>query len=216
MEVILLERVENLGQMGDVVRVRDGFARNYLLPRQKALRATKGNRERFERQRTRLEADNLTHRQEAEQVAKRMAGVSVVMVRQAGDTGQLYGSVNARDIAAAVTEAGYTVDRRQVALNQVIKSLGLHPARLVLHPEVSVEVKVNVARSQEEAKLQAAGVDVTALDREEAEREAAAAAAEAEAAKLFEEQEDAARAVVSARDEDEPAAGASEDQADKD
>ena len=179
MDVILLERVENLGQMGDVVKVRDGFARNFLLPRRKALRATKENRVRFERQRGQLEADNLTRRQEAEQVAARMAGVSVVMVRQAGDTGQLYGSVNARDIAGAVTEAGFTIDRRQVAINDLIKSLGLHVARVVLHPEVSVEVTVNVARSQEEAKFQSAGVDVTAADE-------MAAAAEAGIAEMFE------------------------------
>jgi large subunit ribosomal protein L9 len=179
MDVILLERVENLGQMGDLVKVRDGFARNYLLPRHKALRATQENRERFERQRSHLEADNLDRRKEAEQVAARMAGLSVVMVRQAGDTGQLYGSVNARDIAAAVTEAGFTVDRRQVALNTLIKALGLHSARVVLHPEVSVEVTVNVARSQEEAKLQSAGVDVTAEEEMEA-------AAEAGIAEMFE------------------------------
>lgn len=172
MNVILLERVENLGLMGDVVKVRDGFARNFLLPRRKALRATKDNRERFERQRGHLEADNLTRRQEAEQVAQRMSGLAVVMVRQAGDTGQLYGSVNARDIAGSVTEAGFIIDRRQVALNDLIKSLGLHVARVVLHPEVSVEVTVNVARSQEEARLQTAGVDVTAADEMEAAIEA--------------------------------------------
>jgi large subunit ribosomal protein L9 len=164
MEVILLERIEKLGQMGDLVTVKNGYARNYLLPQKKALRATTGNRERFETQRVQLEANNLEARAEAATIAERMEGLSVVMVRQAGDTGQLYGSVNARDIAAGVTEAGFTVGRRQVRLDMVIKTLGLHEARVALHPEVSVTVTVNAARSDEEAKLQAAGIDVTAMD----------------------------------------------------
>ena len=164
MEVILLERIEKLGQMGDVVTVKNGYARNYLLPRNKALRATEESRTRFERQRVQLEANNLEARQEAEAVAERMTGLSVVMVRQAGDTGQLYGSVNARDIAAGVSEAGFTVSRRQISLGSVIKTLGLHTARIALHPEVAVDVTVNAARSEQEAKLQAAGIDVNAMD----------------------------------------------------
>ncbi len=166
MEVILLERIERLGQMGDVVKVKDGYARNYLLPEKKALRASKANLERFETDRTQLEAENLERRGEAEAVAAKMAGLTVVMVRQAGDTGQLYGSVNARDIAGAVTSAGFTLNRGQVVMDRVIKILGLHPIRVSLHPEVSLQVKVNVARSEEEARLQAAGVDVTATDRD--------------------------------------------------
>ena len=167
MEVILLERIEKLGQMGDLARVKDGYARNYLLPEGKALRATRTNRERFERERAQLEAANIERRAEAVDIAGRMNGLSVAVVRQAGDAGQLYGSVSARDIADAVTGAGFTVARRQVALDRPIKTLGLHPARIVLHPEVVVTVKVNVARSEEEARLQAAGVDVTARDFED-------------------------------------------------
>ena len=148
MEVILLERIEKLGQMGDLVTVKNGYARNYLLPQSKALRATAANRERFETQRVQLEANNLEARTEAATIAERMEGLSVMMVRQAGDTGQLYGSVNARDIAAGVTEAGFTVGRRQVRLDTVIKTLGLHEARVALHPEVSVTVTVNAARSE--------------------------------------------------------------------
>ncbi len=167
MDVILLERIEKLGQMGDLVRVKDGYARNHLLPAGKALRATAANRERFERERAQLEADNLERRAEAVDIAGRMDDLSVVMVRQAGDAGQLYGSVNARDVALAVTAGGFTVAKRQIALDGVIKSLGLHAARVVLHPEVSVEVTVNVARSEEEARLQAAGIDVATADRDD-------------------------------------------------
>ena len=175
MEIILLERIEKLGQMGDLVRVKDGYARNHLLPAGKALRATRANRERFERERAQLEAANLERRAEAEDIAGRMEGLSVAVVRQAGDAGQLYGSVNARDIAEAVTASGYTVARRQVALDRPIKALGLYPARLVLHPEVAVTVKVNVARSDEEARLQAAGIDVTARDLDDEDADEAAA-----------------------------------------
>lgn len=183
MEVILLERIEKLGQMGDLVKVKDGFARNYLLPQHKALRATTANRERFEAERSQLEADNLSRRTEAEAVAEKMEGLTVIMVRQAGDTGQLYGSVNARDIADGVTEAGFTLERRQVAMDRVIKTLGMHPIKVVLHPEVSLTVTANVARSEEEAKLQAEGIDVTATDRDEDE------GLEAEdVAELFEEE----------------------------
>jgi large subunit ribosomal protein L9 len=154
MEVILLERVEKLGQMGQVVKVKPGYARNFLLPRRKALRATKANMAYFETQKVHLEATNLQRRQEAEQVAKKVDNVSVVVIRQAGESGQLYGSVSARDIAEAVTAAGTTVARGQIAIDQPIKTLGLFKVRVVLHPEVSVTATVNVARSLEEAELQ--------------------------------------------------------------
>jgi large subunit ribosomal protein L9 len=157
MEVILLERVEALGMMGDVVRVKDGYARNYLLPQKKALRSTKANRERFDGQRHQLEAQNLERRKDAETVAKKVDGLKVALLRQAGDTGQLYGSVNARDIAEAITAAGYTVDRRQVMLNVPIKALGGHPIKIALHPEVTVTVNVYIARSEAEAEAQTSG-----------------------------------------------------------
>ena len=159
MEVILLERVEKLGQMGQVVKVRPGFARNFLLPQKKALRATKENLAVFEQRRAQLETVNLQKRSEAEQVAQKMNGVSVVLIRQAGENGQLYGSVSARDIATGVTEAGFTVIRGQVTLDKAIKTLGLHPVRVVLHPEVAVQVTVNVAQSAEEAEMQAKGIN---------------------------------------------------------
>ncbi len=149
MEVILLERIEKLGQMGDEVTVRPGYARNYLLPRKKAMRATKDNRTYFDSQRTQLEAANLERRKEAEHVGGRMRGLSVMMIRQAGEGGHLYGSVNARDIAEAVTKAGVTVRRQQVMLDHPIKDLGLHAVRIALHPEVFEGVTVNVARSNE-------------------------------------------------------------------
>ena len=157
MDVILLERIEKLGQMGDVVTVKPGFARNYLLPRKKALRATEANRAVFDQQRAQLEAENLKHREEAERVAKDMDGMTVVIVRQASDSDQLYGSVTPRDIAAGITEAGVTADRRQIRLDRPIKTVGMHPVRVDLHPEVSVEVTANVARSEEEAEMQARG-----------------------------------------------------------
>ncbi len=175
-DVILLERVEKLGQMGQVVKVRPGYARNYLLPQRKALRATKDNLAYFEKQRGQLEAQNLSRRSEAEQVAKKIEGVSVVVIRQAGESGQLYGSVTARDIADAVTQAGFTVTRAQVVLDKAIKTLGLYKQRVVLHPEVAVSVTVNVAQSAEEAEMQAKGVDPVRLAQEAAAREAAAAA----------------------------------------
>ncbi len=154
MEVILLERIEKLGQMGDVVNVKPGFARNFLLPQKKAVTASDESRKQFEAKRAQLEAQNLERRKDAEQVAKKLDGLFVVMIRQAGDAGQLYGSVNARDIANAVTEAGFTIERRQINLDQPIKTLGLTPVRVALHPEVSVTVTANVARSAEEAKIQ--------------------------------------------------------------
>ena len=150
-ELILLQRVEKLGQMGDLVKVKPGFARNYLLPQKKALRASKENMARFEQERAQLEAQNLKRREEAERVAERVHGLSVVIIRQAGESGSLYGSVSARDVAEATTEAGLTIDRSQVQLEHPIKTLGLARVRVALHPEVSIPVIVNVARSQEEA-----------------------------------------------------------------
>lgn len=154
MQVILLERIENLGHIGDEVTVRDGYARNYLLPRKKALRATEANRARFEVQRKEIEARNLERRKDAEAVAKTLEGASCTLIRQAGDMGQLYGSVSARDIAAALAEAGYKVERSQVVLNRPIKTTGVHQVKISLHPEVAVMVSVNVARSEAEATEQ--------------------------------------------------------------
>ena len=178
-DVILLERVEKLGQMGQVVKVRPGYARNYLLPQKKALRATKDNLAYFETQRAQLEAVNLERRSEASEVAQKLDGVKVVLVRQAGESGQLYGSVSARDIADAVTEAGFTIEKRQVVLERPIKTLGLHPVRVVLHPEVSVTVSANVAQSAEEAAMQAQGIDPLARRDEEEATAAAPPAPEA-------------------------------------
>lgn len=162
MELILLQRVEKLGQMGEVVKVKPGYARNYLLPQKKALRATKENRARFEADRAVLEAQNLKRREEAERVAERVAGLSVVLLRQAGEGGQLYGSVSARDIADAATAAGLQIGRAQVVLDRPIKGLGLETVRVLLHPEVSIPVTVNVARTPEEAEKQARGEAVAA------------------------------------------------------
>jgi len=156
-QLILLQRVENLGQMGDIVRVKPGYARNFLLPQGKALRANAQNRQRFETDRAQLEAQNIKRREEAERLAERMHGLSVVIIRQAGDSGSLYGSVTPRDIAIATTEAGLTVSRTQVVLDEPIKQLGLVEARVILHPEVSISITVNVARSTEEAERQARG-----------------------------------------------------------
>jgi large subunit ribosomal protein L9 len=178
-EVILLERVEKLGQMGQIVNVKPGYARNYLLPQKKALRATKENLSYFESRRAQLEAVNLQRKTEAAEIGGKMEGLSVVIVRQAGESSQLYGSVSARDIAQAVTEAGFTIEKRQVVLERPIKSLGLHPVRIVLHPEVSVTITANVAQSTEEADMQARGIDPLRLREEEEEEAAAAAAGEA-------------------------------------
>lgn len=170
MDVILLERVEKLGRIGDVVSVKPGFARNFLLPRGKALRATDANKAKFEAQRAQIEADNAKRREAAEAQAATMTDVSVVLIRQASNAGALYGSVSARDIAEAITEAGHKVAKSAVVLDKPIKTLGITTVKLVLHPEVTVSAKVNVARSPEEAELQAKGVDVTAdlFEREEA------------------------------------------------
>lgn len=171
MEIILLERIGKLGQMGDVVTVKAGYARNYLLPQGKALRATKSNLERFESERSQLEARNLELKKEADSVAEKLDGESFVVIRQAGDTGQLYGSVSTRDIADTITEGGFTVERRQVQLDRPIKILGLHAIRINLHPEVETQVTVNVARTEDEAERQARGEDVTATADEELEDE---------------------------------------------
>jgi large subunit ribosomal protein L9 len=162
MQVILLERVEKLGQMGDEVRVKDGFARNFLLPQKKALRATKANREYFAGQKAQLEAQNLQRKSEAEKIAKKLDGKIFALLRQAGDRGQLYGSVSPRDIATAISEGGFTVNRTQVPLDKAIKSIGLAPVSVVLHPEVRVTVTINVARTEDEAERQARGEDVLA------------------------------------------------------
>jgi large subunit ribosomal protein L9 len=154
MDIILLERIAKLGQMGDIVRVRPGYARNYLLPQKKAVRATEENRRQFDQRRAQLVADNLDRRSEAEDVARRLVGFSVVLLRQAGEAGQLYGSVSARDVADAVTAGGVTINRQQVELMQPIKNLGLHTVAITLHPEVVVDIIVNVARSADEAEAQ--------------------------------------------------------------
>jgi large subunit ribosomal protein L9 len=180
MQVILLERVEKLGQMGEEVRVKDGFARNYLLPQKKALRATKANREYFAGQKAQLEAQNLQRKSEAEKIAKKLDGKIFALLRQAGDRGQLYGSVSPRDIATAISEGGFTVNRTQVPLDKAIKSIGLAPVSVVLHPEVRVTVTINVARTEDEAERQARGEDVLAEKTPEEE-----AVAEAEA--MFED-----------------------------
>lgn len=156
-ELILLQRVEKLGQMGERVSVKPGYARNFLLPQKKAIRANKANLERFEGQRAQLEAQNIKRREEAERLAERVGGLTVVIIRQAGDSGSLYGSVSARDISDACTASGLTINRTQVVLEQPIKTLGLTPVRVVLHPEVSLPVTVNVARSPEEAEKQGRG-----------------------------------------------------------
>ena len=160
MEVILLERVPKLGQMGEKVRVKDGFARNFLLPRGKALRATEKNAKVFDSQRAQLEARNLQAKQEASTVAETVDGQSFVIIRQAGETGQLYGSVSTRDVAEVITAGGFSIDRNQIVLQQPIKTIGLHTVPLHLHPEVEVNVTVNVARSEAEAERQAKGEEI--------------------------------------------------------
>lgn len=185
MQVILLERIGRLGQMGDVVTVKDGFARNFLLPHGKALRATKANRERYESERAQLEARNLELKSEAQSVAVKLEGKRFIVVRQAGDAGQLYGSVSTRDIATVVTEGGFSIERRQVMLDRPIKTLGLHQVRIALHGEVEPHVIVNVARSPDEAARQARGEQVTGRAMDDAEEEAEAARRAAE--RLFEE-----------------------------
>lgn len=180
MQVILLERVEKLGQMGDEVRVKDGFARNFLLPKKKALRATKANRDFFQTQKVQLEANNLKLRGEAEKIGQKLDGKVFVLIRQAGDRGQLYGSVSPRDVADAMEKSGFKVDRHQVTISVAIKHIGLVTLPVVLHPEVKVNIAVNVARSEDEAQRQARGENVLA---EKTEAEEAKVAAE----ELFED-----------------------------
>ncbi len=171
MQVILLQRIGRLGQMGDVVNVKDGYARNFLLPQKKALRATEDNKKVFESKRAQLEALNLEHKKEAEAVSGKLDGQNFVLIRAAGDTGQLYGSVSTRDIAEAITAGGFTVDRNQVVLERPIKALGLVPARIQLHPEVFSSVTLNIARSQDEADKQARGENVSVVKHEGVELE---------------------------------------------
>ena len=184
MQVILLERVEKLGQMGDEVRVKPGFARNYLLPKKKALRATKANREYFQTQKSQLEARNLERKSEAEKIAKKLEGKTFALIRQAGDRGQLYGSVSPRDIADVITADGISVSRNQVPVDKAIKNIGLFPIAIVLHPEVRVTVTLNVARTEDEAERQAKGEDVLATRTPE---EEASADAHTNAEAMFEE-----------------------------
>ncbi len=168
-ELILLQRVEKLGQMGEIVKVKPGYARNFLLPQSKAVRATKANRERFERERVQLEAQNIKRRDEAERVAERVQGLSITLIRQASDAGALYGSVSSRDLADACTAAGLGIERSQVLLVHPIKALGVSSVRVALHPEVVIDVKVNVARSVEEAEKQARGEAIAAEPEEKPE-----------------------------------------------
>lgn len=160
MEIILLERVKNLGLMGDIVSVKPGFARNFLLPQNKALRATKENLEEFKKRKTQLEADNLKHKKEAEAVSSKLEGISLIMIRNAGENGQLYGSVTTKDIAVSLGEHGIKVSSHQISLNRPIKTVGLHTSSILLHPEVEVHIDVNVAMSEDEAEAQAKGVNV--------------------------------------------------------
>jgi len=181
MQVILLERVAKLGQMGEVVKVKDGYARNFLLPQGKALRASEDNIKSFEARKAQLEAQNLETRADAAKVAEKLDGQVFVVIRSASDAGALYGSVTPRDASEAATEAGFTVDRKQVVLTRPIKELGLHEVEVVLHPEVSATIKLNVARSAEEAELQATGKTIQELAAEEE------AAADFEIAELFDD-----------------------------
>ena len=185
MEVILLERIGRLGQMGDVVRVKDGYARNFLLPQGKALRATDANKSKFEGMKADLQAKNLASKGEADKVGSKLDGKSFPVLRQASETGQLYGSVSPRDLAALLTENGFAVDRNQIALNVPIKSIGQHKVPVQLHPELEVTITVNVARSADEAERLARGEDIT-VRREAGEAEEEAAAAAAAAAAMFE------------------------------
>jgi large subunit ribosomal protein L9 len=202
MEVILLERVEKLGAIGDVVKVKDGFARNYLLPNKKALRANDSNRKLFETNRARIEEENASRRTDAEKAAKGVEGKSVKLIRQASNVGHLYGSVSARDIAEALEGVGAKVAKSQVVLDRPIKAIGVHDVKIALHPEVAVTVKVNVARSPEEADLQAQGIDVL---QQMFEQEAAPAAGE-ELAPVAETEETPAAAdeAPAAEGEDQP------------
>jgi len=191
MEVILLERIGKLGQMGEVVRVKDGYARNFLLPKGKALRATADNKKRFETMKTQLEARNLELKSEAEKVGAKLDGQTVTVLRQASETGQLYGSVSTRDIAELLTSGGFTVNRSQIQLNAPIKVIGTHKVPVALHPEIEVSITVYVARNADEAARLARGEDVT-VRREQPEAEEAAEQAEAAAEAFFEKPEETA------------------------
>ena len=171
MDIILLQRIEKLGSIGDVVTVKDGYARNFLLPQKKALRANEANKKVFEANRDRLEKENAERRAEAEKSGEKVAGEEIVLIRAASNTGQLYGSVNVRDIAASLGEKGHEIDKKQVIMGDPIKSIGMHEVRIDLHPEVSVTIKANVARSDDEAELQSQGIDVMAQMFEDEQRE---------------------------------------------
>ena len=211
MEVILLERIEKLGGMGDIVGVKDGYARNFLLPRKKALRATPENMQRFEREREALEQLNSDRRDSASSAAIRLEGESIILIRQASDTLQLYGSVSARDIAEAMAERGAEVRRQQVRLDRPIKSLGVHDVRIALHPEVTVTVKVNVARSPEEAEIQARGGTILDEAEDEADEAAEGEAPDAAAADDAADAADAGEVTESAQ-----AGGAADSPSDED
>jgi large subunit ribosomal protein L9 len=202
MEVILLERVAKLGQMGEVVRVKDGFARNYLLPKGKALRATAANKTKFDTMKVELETRNLAAKSEADKVGSKLDGRSFVVLRQASETGQLYGSVSPRDLAALLIDGGFMIDRNQIALNVPIKTIGAHKVPVLLHPELEVTITVHVARSADEAERLARGEDVLARREEgpEAEAEAQAEAARAAAEAVF-EPESGGAASAQAREE---------------
>ena len=195
MEVILLERIEKLGQMGDVVNVKSGYARNYLLPQKKAMRANSNNQAIFEQQRAELEADNLQRREEAESVAQKVEGTDITIIRQAGDSGQLYGSVSARDIANSIAEVGTKINRNQVILNRPIKALGVYETKVALHPEVSINITVNIARTEDEAKQQLeTGAAFVSADDIEAIEEAPAADATESALAIADDAEAVAEA----------------------
>ena len=216
MEVILLERIAKLGQMGDVVRVRDGYARNFLLPHGKALRANDANRARFEREKVQLEARNLEARKEAEGVAEKLGGQTFVVIRQAGETGQLYGSVATRDVAEIASAEGFSIERRQVRLDRAIKTIGMHEVLITLHPEVEVPITMNVARSTDEAERQARGEDLTRPDAALEEQEDAEAVGDADDAPqgvsdVFDEAPEAA--IADAGEASEPEAAGEDDSA---
>ena len=213
MQVVLLERVEKLGQMGEIVKVKDGFARNFLLPRKKALRATKENIARFEKEKAQLEARNLTLKKEAESVAGKLDKQTFVVLRQAGETGMLYGSVSTRDIADAVTAGGVNVSRDQVVLDKAIKALGLHDVKVQLHPEVRVGITLNVARTAEEAERQARGENVLMTEAEQARLEAEALFESAEAAKGLNEGDEPAAPAAEAKPKREKKAAAPKEEA---
>ncbi len=215
MEIILLERIAKLGQMGDVVRVRNGYARNFLLPSGKALRATDANKARFESEKVHLEARNLEARKEAEGVAEKLDGQTFIVIRSAGETGQLYGSAAARDIVEVVEADGFSISRQQVRLDRPIKTIGLHDVQIGLHPEVSVSIALNVARSSDEAERQARGEDLTRREAFDEEEAVEAAEAAQDLAEVFENPEDAEQAAeiaeASDADADADAQAASDD-----